>query len=121
MISTSTARRLGPWIVGLFLIAQIFAIVPLMSEHTTHVAQSELSISLDLGSPGGIPQGHYRGDADGFVQHHELLDLSGALTCTVSQCEIGFVWVAVSPYTPNALAEGDPIFVERPPKALLSA
>jgi hypothetical protein len=121
MISTSTTHRLGPWIVGLFVIAQIFAVIPLMSEHTTHVAQSELGISFDRDGPGDIPHSHHRGDADGYVQHHELQDLSGALTCTVSQCEIGFVHVAVSPYAPKAIAEGDPIFLERPPKALLSA
>ena len=121
MIPRSTARRLAPWMVGLFIIAQIFAVIPLISEHTIHIAQSELGVSLDRVGAGGVPQAHHRGDADGFVQHHELQDLSGALTCTVSQCEIGFVRVALSPYAPDALAEGDPIFLERPPKALLSA
>ena len=121
MIPTSTARGLTPWVVGLFILAQIFAVVHLISEYTTHVAQSELGISLDRVSSGNMPQGHYRGDADGYVQHHELQDLNGALTWTVSECEIGFVHTAVCSYTPDALAEGNPIFLERPPKALLSA
>jgi hypothetical protein len=121
MISTSTARGLTPWVVGLFFLAQIFAVVHLISEHTTHIAQSELGISLDRISTGNIPQGHHRGDADGFVQHHELQDLNGALTWTVSECGIGFVHAAVCPYTPDALSEGDAIFLERPPRALLSA
>jgi len=121
MILATTLRRVSPWVVGLFIIAQIFAIVPLISEHTAHVAQSELGISLDRVSTGNVPHGHFRGDSDGSVQHHELQDLSGALTCTVSQCDFGFLHVAVFPYAPDALVEGNPIFLERPPKVLLSA
>jgi len=121
MILATTLRRVSPWVVGLFIIAQIFAIVPLISEHTAHVAQSELGISLDRVSTGNVPHGHFRGDSDGSVQHHELQDLSGAFICAVGQCAIGFARVAVSPFAQDALVEGDPIFLELPPKALLSA
>jgi hypothetical protein len=55
------------------------------------------------------------------VQHHELQDLSGVLTCAAGECESGLVHVAVSLYAPHALAEGNPVFPERPPKSLLSA
>jgi hypothetical protein len=121
MIPKAIARRLSTWVIGLFVIAQIFAVVPLMSEHTTHEAQTSLSFSQDRVSAGHIPQGHHHGDADGFIQHHELQDLSGALTCAVSQCEIAAVRVAVAQFEPDALAEGDPILLEHPPKTLLSA
>jgi hypothetical protein len=121
MIPTAKVRSLSTWVVGLFVIAQIFAVVPLMSEHTTHVAQTSFALCQDCVSTGTIPQGHHRGDADGFVQHHELQDLSGALTYAISQCKIGILHVAVSRYAPNALVEGDPILLEHPPKSLLSA
>jgi len=120
MIPTATARRLSPWVLGLFLIAQIFGVVPLIREHTAHLAQTGLTLSEDCAGSGHVPQTHHRGDADGFIHHHQLQDLSGAFTCTVSQCEIGFVRVAVCPYAPDALAEGDPILLERPPKPILS-
>jgi len=121
MIPAATARRLTRWVVGLFVIAQIFAVVPLVSEHTTHVAQTSSALPQDRISTADIPQGHYPGDADGVVQHHELQDLTGALTCAGSQGEIGVVRIAVSGYAPDALVESDPLLLEHPPKSLLSA
>src|SRR5947209_6852404 len=97
MIRTATIRFLGRWIVGLYVIAQIFAVNPLISEHTAHVAQSELAISDSSGAAANVPQGtHHRGDADGAVQHHEVQDLSGALTFTVHPCDFGLARLAVA-------------------------
>jgi hypothetical protein len=50
-----------------------------------------------------------------------LQDLSGILTCATDPYQSGLIHVAVSLYAPHALAEGHPIFLERPPKSLLSA
>jgi hypothetical protein len=122
MISTATMRRLGAWLAGLFLIAQIFGVVPLLSEHTTHETESALVLSNKNARIGSIPQGHHHhhhGDADGFIQHHELQDLSGAFTCLASQCDVDFVQVAITLFVPDALAEADPTPLERPPKPLL--
>jgi hypothetical protein len=121
MIPSATMRRLGSWLVGLFLIAQIFGVVSLLSEHATHVAATELLPSQVSANTGNIPQGrHYNGDSDGFIQHHELQDLTGTLTCLSNRCEIAFIYVANTDYVPAALAEGEPIPLERPPKAMLS-
>jgi hypothetical protein len=121
MIRTATMRSLRTWFVGLFLIAQIFGVVSLLSDHTEHVAATELLVSQGSASTGNIPESrHHRGDADGFIQHHELQDLTGTLTCLSSRCEIAFVYIANTNYVPAALAEGDPILLERPPKAMLS-
>ena len=120
MIAMAAMRRLCPWVVGLFLVAQVFGVVPLMSGHTAHVAESELALSKDSASTGSVPQGHHHhGDADGFIQHHELQDLNGAFTYVIT-CEIAFVHVAITAYAPNALAEACPTLLERPPKHLLS-
>jgi hypothetical protein len=121
MFPTAIARRLSPWIVGIFIVAQIFGVFPLVSEHTAHVAQADFAVSENCFCTGNAPHGHYRGDIDGFVQHHELQDLSGVMACSAHQGEIGFVHVAVSRYAPHSLSEGNPIFLERPPKSLLSA
>ena len=120
MMPMAARRCLGPWLVGLFLIAQFFGVVPLMRGHTAHVTESQLVLSKDNAGTGSIPQGHHHhGDADGFIQQHELQDLNGALSCLVS-CEIAFVHVMIAAYSPNALAEPDPTLLERPPKHLLS-
>jgi hypothetical protein len=122
MIRTAAMRRLSTWLVGLFLIAQMFSVVSLLCEHIAHVATTELQPAQVSASTGNIPQGrHYRGDADGFIQQHELQDLNGTLTCLSSGGEITFVYVANTDYAPAALAEGDPIPLERPPKRTLSA
>jgi len=121
MIRMAAQRRLGPWLVGLFFIAQIFGVVPLVSGHTTHVAEAQLVLSEHTAGTESIPEGHHHhGDADGSIQHHELQDLNGSPTCLVNSCEIALVHVSGSAYAPSALAEADPILLERPPKALLS-
>ena len=121
MISMTSIRRLGPWLVGWFLVAQIFGVVLLVSEHTAHVAATEMQASPDNPSKGTMPQGrHHHGDADGFIQHHELQDLNGTLISLSSRCEIAIVRVAITAYLPDAVAEGDPILLERPPKPILS-
>jgi hypothetical protein len=120
MTLMAAQRWLGPWFVGLFLIAQIVGVVPLISSHTAHVVETELVISKDNVGTGGIPQSHHHhGDADGLIQHHELQDLNGAFTYLVT-CEIAFVHVAITAYAPNTLAEAYPTLLERPPKHLLS-
>jgi|SRR5215471_8241937 len=121
MIPTAAMRCLSTWLVELFLIAQIFGVGSVLSEHTAHVAATELLPSQVSASTGNIPQGrHHHGDADGFIQHHELQDLTGTLTCLSGRCEIVFIYVANTDYVPAALAEGEPILLERPPKAVPS-
>ena len=121
MFPTAAARLSSPWVVGIFLLAQIFGVFPLVSEHTAHVAQADFTVSQNCVCTGDTTHGHYHGDTDGFMQHHELQDLSGVLSCAVGKCENGLVHVAVCLYAPLALSEGNPIFLERPPKSLLSA
>jgi hypothetical protein len=118
---TAAARCASPWIIGVFLLAQIFGVFPLVSEHTAHIAQADFTVAQNCVCTGYVPHGHYQGDADGSVQHHELQDLSGVLTCAAGPCVSGLIHVAVSLYAPRALAEGNPIFLERPPKSFLSA
>jgi len=65
--------RLSAWLVRVFFIARVFGVVSVLSEHTAHVAATELLPSRVSASTGNIPQGgHHHGDADGFIQHHEL-------------------------------------------------
>jgi hypothetical protein len=122
MISTVANRRLGWWLVGLFLCAQVLGVMPLVSEHTAHVAATQLVLAGDhAGAGNGAHQGrHHRGDVDGDVQHHQMQDLSGAFPCTIAHCQIVPQRVRASSLEPAGLAEADPILLERPPKTSLS-
>ena len=121
MIRAAAMRSLGTWFVGVFLIAQIVGVVSLLSEHTAHVAGTESLASQGSVSTGNIPKSrHHRGDADSFIQDHELQDLNGTLTYLSRLCEIAFVPASNIAYVPAVLVDGDPIVLERPPKPMWS-
>ena len=117
MTQIAAMRCLAAWFGALFLIAQIIGVAPLISEHAAHVAQASLAVCIEK-----APQGHchYHGDADGFIQHHELQDLCGTFTGSITESEISFVRAAAISYAADALSEADPILLERPPKPVLS-
>jgi hypothetical protein len=122
MISSAANRCLARWLVGLFLCAQVLGVMPLISEYTAHVAETQLVLASDhAGARNGGHQGrHHRGDVDGDLQHHQMQDLSGALTCTIGHCQIARQRVRAAGHEPAGLAEADPILLERPPKTSLS-
>jgi hypothetical protein len=117
MIPMATKRCFAAWFGALFLIAQIFGVVPIISEHAAHIAQASFAVCAEK-----VPHGqcHYHGDSDGFVRHHELQDLCGAFTCTVTENQIRLVRLAPIPYAADALSEADPTLLERPPKHVFS-
>jgi hypothetical protein len=121
MIRQAALHRLGPWLIGLFIIAQTCGVIQLLSDHVAHLTESQLSLS-DGTVMGNTSHGHhhYRGDADGAVQHHELQDLSGALACPIGGCELALTYVTIKAYVSEAIVENDPILIERPPKSFLS-
>lgn len=119
MISTAGMRRLGPLLVGLYLIAQICGVVPLMSCHSAHAATGSSALYECKGGFGVLPQGHhYSGGAHNSV-HHSLQDLSGVLGCSAPVCQIAWVRTVTPPPAPRALAEADTVVLERPPKPVL--
>lgn len=121
MIRQAAWRRLGTWLAGMFFIAQVCGVVPLLGEHTAHVTESQL-ILANAPVAGGASHGHHHdGDADGAIQHHELQDLSGAPACLIAGCELPLAHVAITAYVSDALTESKPVLMERPPKPLLSA
>jgi hypothetical protein len=123
MISLAATRRVSPWLVGLFLMAQIFGVGFLLSGHTMHVAQAEMAFSQGESGTVTLPHGHHhqRNDADGCVQHHELETLINAvLLCAMSRAERVVAHVAAATYASPALVETAPVLLERPPKKILS-
>ena len=121
MIRQAAALRcLGPWLIGLFIIAQICGVVQLLGEHTAHVAESELILS-NATITGTTSHGHHHyGDEDGAIQHHELQDLNGVPASLVAGFEAAFTHFTITAYVSDALIESNPVLLERPPKPFLS-
>jgi hypothetical protein len=121
MIRQAALRPLTPWLIGLYLIAQICGVAQLLSEHTAHETESQLILS-NVGVTGNTSYGHHHhyGDADGTIQHHELQDLNGAPAYLIAGCELAFTHDTITAYVSDALTESKPVLLERPPKPFLS-
>jgi hypothetical protein len=121
MTSMAGTRRLGPWLLGLFLIAQIFGVPPLVGGHAAHVAGIHSVLLEPLGVTVKTAQAHHKtGDADGSDQHHALHDLNGVLADSVDRHATALVRVVAPKRASNALVAADPVLLERPPKSRLS-
>jgi hypothetical protein len=51
-LSRIAARRLGPWLLGLFVLAQAIGVLPLMLDHTFHAFESQIVDDHDHTAPG---------------------------------------------------------------------
>jgi hypothetical protein len=119
MISSAIVRRLGPLLIGLYVLAQICGVIPLMSRDSAHAAPATHMLS-DCKQTGTLPQNHHHaGDADDAVHHHALQDLNGVF---VQSSVVGnsIVQIAIEVSAPRALVEAEVVLLERPPKSFLS-
>jgi hypothetical protein len=120
MIPTATIRRLSRWLIGLYALAVIGGVVPLVHVESAH-AGAPLMVSDYESEAGTIPQGpHHAGDADDVAAHHVLQDLTGLAACLPGGDDIAIEHVAAPWAAPRALTEADAIRLERPPKPILS-
>jgi hypothetical protein len=112
-------RRFGPWLLGLFLIAQVAGVVPVMFDHAVHVFESQPAVSgaHDHSAPGRHGD-HRHGIVDVKDEccswHHHL---AGVLPFTVRVVSASFAAVQMAVPTARASASADPILPERPPKS----
>jgi hypothetical protein len=118
MISTATMRRLGPWLVGLYVLAMVAGVMPLIRACNAH-AVAPLGVSES--SAPVLPQGHHHaGDVDDLAHHHALQDLTGVLDWRPAGAALAAAHTVMIAFPARALAEADPVLLERPPKAFLS-
>jgi hypothetical protein len=125
-------RRLVLWLLGLFLVAQVAGVVPLISVHLQHVIASEQDIAEDSASI----------DVSDHVRHHHLHHgsghhdhcatdpndqcctlhhhLAGVLPHAAGGTANGFPIALIIPLPSRASVPADPSPIERPPKLLLS-
>jgi hypothetical protein len=118
MISTTIARRLGPLFVGLYVVAQICGVIPLMICDSAHAAPGTQMLS-ECNQTRGLQDHHHAGDADDAAHHHVLQDLNGVFLQSYVSVET-IVRIAIEMIAPRALAEAYAVLLERPPKPFLS-
>jgi hypothetical protein len=121
MTRLHTTRRFAPWLIGLFMFAQIAGVVPLMSAHTLHVFESKQVVSDDGGILGVGPRGtkHHHSIADLNDQCCAFHHLAGVLAYALTVVPVSFTRIVIVSFPPSVLIAADPIPPERPPKSLL--
>jgi hypothetical protein len=121
MLLMAEMRRWVPWLVGLYLVAQVCGVVPLISCHSAHAVAGALIPSQCTSGTDALPPGHHHaGDADDTANHHALQDLNGVLASPPDRGWIALVHVAIMGPPPTAHIKADPVLIERPPKPFLS-
>jgi len=114
-------RHIGPWLVGLFLVAQIFGVVPLISCHSAHAVGAASVLCEDEAGAGALPQSHHHlGDADDGAHHHTLQDLTGVIAGSPERGDLSALHCAITLRATRSLAPADQLRLERPPNSVLS-
>jgi hypothetical protein len=118
MTRSQATRRFARWFIGLFILAQVAGVVPLMSAHTLHVFESKQVIFADGDIIAVGPRGtqHHHGNADLNDQCCAFHHLAGVLSYALAVGAVSFALVGA--FAPNVLIAADPIPPERPPKSL---
>jgi hypothetical protein len=118
MTPLAKLRRLGPWLLGLFLVAQLAIVMPSIGAHAAHAFDNYLGASDDhaggTGSPnGGTRQGLTDND-DACTLHHHLGGIVSAVPCAAS---VNFANALLVAIPADDLANADRMTLDRPPKA----
>ena len=112
-------RRFGPWLLGLFLIAQIAGVVPLMFDHAVHVFESQPAVAEahDHSAPGRHSD-HRHGIGDVKDEccslHHHL---AGIIPFAMPPAAFTLATMPLVAPPLRTLASADSILPERPPKS----
>jgi hypothetical protein len=122
MFRSHATRRFAPWLVGLFVLAQIAGVVPLMAAHTHHVFESKQVVTDDDGVVSVSPRGvkHHHSAADLNDQCCAFHHLAGVLAYALPVVPVSFIRVLIVSLPPRMLIAADPNPPERPPKSLSS-
>jgi hypothetical protein len=134
MISVRTRRWFGRWLLGLFLIAQLAGVVPLVTVHLEHAIASEQDDAADSGDAGtsahAVSHAHHHHVHNGSAPHdHGASDpndqcctlhhhLAGVLPDAAPARTTDLVVAAIVSLPPAPLVPADPGLLERPPKLL---
>ena len=131
MLSSARLRRLGPLLLGLFVLAQAAGIVPLITVHIQHALENEQDIVADLGESGRVSHVHHHHPRHDGGQHEHSTNDSSDQCCTLHHHLADVVPIAsntgwnssaalIISHPPCSLMGIDPGKLERPPKLPLS-
>jgi len=131
MLSSIDIRRFGPWLLGLFLLAQAAGVMPLIGVHIQHAFENEQDIAADLSQSGKVTHVHHHHVHHGGGQHEHGSTDPYDQCCTLHHHLTGVVPIAsaltrrgsTAPRVeapPRSLVGTDHGTLERPPKLRLS-
>jgi hypothetical protein len=128
MIGFTTIRRFGPWLLCLYVLAQLGGIVPLIGVPIQHAIESEQDVADDLAAANVVQHDHHHhanhddrrhghGSSDPNDQcctflHH----LAGVVPVADCAAAHGSLMARISARPPRAIPGADPAPPERPPK-----
>jgi hypothetical protein len=129
MISLIIKRSFARWFLGLFLIAQLAGIAPLIAVHLQHISAAEQDVADDADAGVTPHTHHHHVHQDGRHHDHGLADpndqcctihhhLAGVLPLATGAKANEVVLAANVSLPPRTLVPADPRLLERPPKLL---
>jgi hypothetical protein len=116
--TTAIHRRLGPWLIGLYVLAIVGGFVPLVTSYSAH---SGTPWTIARATSSACPlQRHHFGDADDAAHHHVLQDPIGTVAWLPNSKDLSVVHLAIAAAASRPFTEADALRLERPPKPNLS-
>ena len=103
MISLHIKRRFGRWLLGLFLIAQLAGVAPLVAVHLQHISAAEQDLADDAGA--GVAQHVHRHHVHKGGSHHD----HGATDPNDQCCTVHHHLAGVLPFATIASANEIPM------------
>jgi hypothetical protein len=128
MISRNIGRIIGPWLLGLYIVAQVAGMMPLVGAHLQHVIAAEQDMAEDVGNTGVGGHAHHHHVHSGSGHHdHGAADpndqcctlhhhLTGVLPHAAGAGANSLRVAAIVSLLPRAFMPADPGMLERPPK-----
>jgi hypothetical protein len=127
MIALADLRRAGPWLLGLFLLAQAAGVLPLISIHLQHTYASEQDVVADLAEAGNVSHPHHHHAHRGQEQHEHGTTDPGDQCCTLHHHLAGMLSVAllaaashpsshIVPAPLQRVVSAERALLEKPPK-----
>jgi hypothetical protein len=115
------ARCLRRWLLGLFVVAQVVGIVPLIYDHTLNVFETVPvagHIHVHLANNGAAPDAdHHHGRLDLHDQCCALHTLAGPLPCVFDVAPGYLTGECIVAAVANVLADSERDRLDRPPKS----
>jgi hypothetical protein len=115
-------RLLRTWVLGLYVIAQVVGVIPLVYDQTLNIYETtpvagHFHVHL-AGNTAQPDADHHHGLLDRNDQCCVLHSLTAPLPCAVTLAPVETVGMPVSPTQVIALVSRHPTRLDRPPKSL---